>query len=207
MVGKAHLAREVMEFYSPQGDNEVRFIKEEDVRKISERISNLYHKALLWLAFDIGENIQSLLQLKKSNFIRQLNETTKEPEYRVVLEEVILKRTRTPRTEITLYPETCRFIDEVLAIVKDENSRVFYFTYTSARKFLLRASAGVRCIPKGQRITWKDLRSSMASHLLSKGWSTDEVNSRLGHKPSSTEIDKRSKTERKIIDNEDGRAA
>jgi hypothetical protein len=30
----------------------------------------------------------------------------------------------------------------------------------------------------------------MACDLLSKGWSTDEVNQRLGHKPSSREIDK-----------------
>ena len=30
----------------------------------------------------------------------------------------------------------------------------------------------------------------MACDLLSKGWTTDEVNRRLGHKPSSREIDK-----------------
>jgi len=30
----------------------------------------------------------------------------------------------------------------------------------------------------------------MACDLLSKGWTTNEVNRRLGHKPSSREIDK-----------------
>ena len=30
----------------------------------------------------------------------------------------------------------------------------------------------------------------MACDLLSKGWTTDEVNRRLGHRPSSREIDK-----------------
>lgn len=35
-----------------------------------------------------------------------------------------------------------------------------------------------------------DVRSSMACDLLSKGWTTDEVNQRLGHRLSSREIDK-----------------
>ena len=43
------------------------------------------------------------------------------------------------------------------------------------------------CIPGGQKVTLKDLRSSMACDLLSKGWTTDEANYRLGHKPSSRE--------------------
>ena len=30
----------------------------------------------------------------------------------------------------------------------------------------------------------------MACHLLKKGWTSDEVNARLGHKPSSQELDK-----------------
>jgi len=58
---------------------------EEDFRKI---ISNAYkpnHKVLFWLAWDIGENINSLLRLKKNDFHRQQNPYTKEPEYRVNL--------------------------------------------------------------------------------------------------------------------------
>ena len=48
----------------------------------------------------------------------------------------------------------------------------------------------VNCAPGGQKVTLKDLRSSMACDLLNKGWTTDEVNYRLGHRPSSREIDK-----------------
>jgi len=33
----------------------------------------------------------------------------------------------------------------------------------------------------GDRLSWKDLRSGMACHLLRSGWSRDEVNARLGH--------------------------
>ncbi|GAI91946.1 unnamed protein product, partial [marine sediment metagenome] len=61
-----------------------------------------------------------------------------------------------------------------------------------AKKFLDRVVrlTKIKCKPKGQRVTWKDLRSSMACYLLKEGWTSDEVNSRLGHRPSSTELDK-----------------
>lgn len=36
---------------------------------------------------------------------------------------------------------------------------------------------GARCLPGGQKVTLKDLRSSMACDLLRKGRTTDEVNS------------------------------
>jgi hypothetical protein len=48
----------------------------------------------------------------------------------------------------------------------------------------------VVCQPDGQNPTIKDIRSGMACHLLEKGWTTDEIKSRLGHKPSSNVIDK-----------------
>jgi hypothetical protein len=68
---------------------------------------------------------------------------------------------------------------------------LFKFGLSAASDFLKRAvkKAGVKCM-EGQEITFKDLRSSMACHLLKEGWSTDEVNARLGHKPSSRMIDK-----------------
>lgn len=50
----------------------------------------------------------------------------------------------------------------------------------------------------------------MACDLLKKGWTTDEVNSRLGHRPSSRELDKyvnflaldRHKPKKKLFDNQ-----
>ena len=41
-----------------------------------------------------------------------------------------------------------------------------------------------------ENVTWKDFRSSMACDLLKKKWNTDDIRSRLGHKPSSRMIDK-----------------
>ena len=44
--------------------------------------------------------------------------------------------------------------------------------------------------PDQRPVTWKDLRSGMACHLLKVGWTVDEVNARLGHAPHSSEIDR-----------------
>ena len=43
-------------------------------------------------------------------------------------------------------------------------------------------------MPGGERVTFKDLRSSCACNLLKKGWSVDEINSRLGHSVNSRTI-------------------
>ena len=191
MAGKIDLTREVMEYYSPKKNNEVRFITEKDVKEIISVMISPKHRLLGWIAFDIGENINSLLRLKKADCIRQINEDTKQAEYHIILDKEILKRTRTPRTEITNYPETVEMLDIILKNMKDEEP-VFGFKYSMAKKTLDRAVkiTSAKCQPKGQKVTWKDLRSSMACDLLKKGWSRDEVNARLGHKPSSTEIDK-----------------
>jgi len=75
--------------------------------------------------------------------------------------------------------------------LKDDDL-VFDFKMRQAQKVLDRAVRliNAKCIPNGEKVTWKDLRSSMACYLLSKGWHTDEINRRLGHSPSSRQIDK-----------------
>lgn len=161
-----------------------------DVRRIAQFVRTREHRLLLWLAFDIGENVQSLLALNGSDFVRQINPHTGDPEYRVRLRREILKRTRTPRSEFTLYRETVELLDEHLPTVVD--GAIFRFGHRAGWKWLKRAAreANVRCQPIGMEMTWKDLRSGMACDLLRKGWSRDEINARLGHKPSSKEIDK-----------------
>jgi len=102
-----------------------------------------------------------------------------------------LKRSRRPRSEITNYNETVELLNQHLRDLED-NDLLFKFDYRNAKKIVDRAvdRAGVKCIPNGEKVTWKDLRSGMACDLLKKGYNTVEVNSRLGHKPSSDEIDK-----------------
>lgn len=190
MVGKAETAKLVIEFSTPN-ELEVRYVLEEGVRRIFTYAFTREHRLLLWLAFDIGENVGSLLQLVKEDFTRQISTATSEPEYRVQLRRAILKRTRTARSELTLYRETVQLLDEHLDSLAP-GALLFQLGYRAAVKFLRRAaaSAQITCQPSGLRVTWKDLRSGMACDLLRKGWSRDEINARLGHKPSSKEIDK-----------------
>ena len=210
LAGKKELVKRVMEFYSQTSKEEVRFITEETFRKLVDTVIKIEHKAFLWIAWDIGENCNSLLQIKVGDFTRQVNEDTNEAEYLVNLRKEILKRSRTPRSEFTNYKENVYFLDLVLKSKKPEEF-VFNFGYRMAKKIIERAMklTGARCNPTGQNVTLKDLRSSMACDLLRKGWTTDEVNCRLGHKPSSHEIDKyvnflamdRRKPKKKIFDN------
>lgn len=213
LVGKDNVADNILKEFSIMGrkdENEVRFFIEDDFRKIVDCAITPTQKCLLWLAWDIGENINSLLELEKDDFKRQINIDTKEPEYLVILKKEKLKRSRTPRTEITNYPETTRFLDIVLKNLKPtekiisnkyvknkklselhNKDKLFKFQLYTAVRFMKRAvkKAGVSCV-EGQEICWKYFRNSMACHLLKEGWTTDEVNARLGHKPSSHMIDK-----------------
>jgi len=216
LAGKAEIVNEVMDFYKRNDKQEVRFIEQETFKKIASVVIKPEHKFLIWLSFDIGENINTLIQLKKADFFRQINPNTKEAEYVVNLPKDKLKRTRQTRSEITNFKETVEFADIILQNLKDDELP-FKFGYRQAKKFLDRAVkiTNAKCIPKGQPVTWKDLRSSMACYLLKSSWSLDEVNARLGHKPSSREIDKyinflaikRHDTKKKLYDNDVRRLA
>jgi len=190
LAHKGDLAREVIEYYN-KDKQEVRFITKEDFEKLLSVINPTHQKLLMWLAFDIGENITSLLKLQKKNCVKQKNPDTKEDEYIINLTDSKLKRSRTARSEITNFKETNDFLDLVLADLKDEDP-LFNFGYGNAKKFLTRAveKTKVKTVPTGKKVTWKDMRSSMACYLLKNDWNTDEVKKRLGHRPSSSVIDK-----------------
>lgn len=190
LAGKSEQAKEIMEFYKRGDRNVVKFIEEETFRKIVSVVNTPNQKLLCWLGFDIGENIFSLLQLKKKNCTRGINTDTKEAEYVINLPKEILKRSRTPRSELTNYKETAGFLDIVLKDL-EEDDKLFSFKLRQAQKFLDRAVklVGAKCIPNGEKVTWMILRKSMACDLLRKKWTTDEIKSRLGHKPSSDVLD------------------
>ena len=189
LAGKAEIARDVIE-YTSEPERDVRFVTEETFRGLVSVVSNPVHLLLFWLAWDIGENINALLSLTKRDFIRQKNPDTGEDEYLVNLPREKIKRSRRTRSEPTLYPETVKYADVVLADLKDED-QIFLFGHRQALKVFKAAAkkAGAECMPAKTQPSWKDLRSGMACHLLKSGWSRDEVNARLGHKPSSKELD------------------
>jgi len=192
LADKDQITREIINTFRPhKGNEDVRFVEMEDFQKLVDVAIKPLHKFLLWLAWDIGENISSLLQLKKKDFYRQFNDDTKTMEYRVNLPFGILKRSRKPRSELTNYPETAKLAEMILEPLSDEDN-VFSFQYAEAKKIFNRAVCitGIKCKPGNQKPTWKDLRSGMACHLLKSGWHTDEINARLGHQPSSKELNK-----------------
>ena len=153
-------------------------------------VRNPVHLLLFWIAWDIGENINTLLQLTRRDFIRQINEDTREVEYLVNLPREKLKRSRQTRSEPTLYRETAKYADIILAGL-NENDLIFKFGYRQALKLMhaVVKKTHATVMPTNDSVSWKDLRSGMACHLLKSGWTTDEVNFRLGHTASSREID------------------
>jgi len=209
---KDDLSREVLEYFTDTKDKEVRFVDEEGFKKLVSVVSKPEHLLLFWLAWDIGENVSSLLKLTKKDFTRQINKHAKSPEYLVNLPKPTLKRSRQSRSELTLYSETVRYIDIILergkeVTVKDKkeknkktkkkfipyepNDKIFNFEKRQASKVfdITVKKTGVKVIPIGDKPTWKDLRSGMACHLFKSGWHSDDINLRLGHKISSRELD------------------
>ena len=188
LAGKAELAKSVIEFTVP-AKRQVRFFTEDTFHRMVGVVSKTHHALLFWMAWDIGENIGALLQLTKRDLIRQTSSYNNEPEYLVNLAVDKIKRSRSTRSELTLYLESVRFLDVVLQDL-DEDDPVFPFGHRQAQKILAAVAqkVGARCEPHGEPIRWKDFRSSMACHLLRKGWSVDEVRARLGHKPNSDAI-------------------
>lgn len=191
MAGKKELVKEVMQFFAYREPDEVRFILEDEFRRILEYVKTRKHRLFFWLCFDIGENAGAIAQLCKRDCIRKVNLHLNETEYAVNLRREILKRSRRPRTELTNYKETAQYLDVHLSRLTNDD-KLFDFDAEGLRKILRRAArkADVGCRPQNLPVTLKDLRSSMACDLLSKGWSRDEVNARLGHTPSSRTIDK-----------------
>jgi len=186
MAGKALLAEEVFEFYTPKENSDVNFIEFEKFLKLPTATKTVLQKLLLWLSWDIGENIGSLLQLRKRDFRRQLNPQTNEPEYLVDLRKEILKRSRRARVEITNFIETAELLDIVLQNIQDDDL-IFNFGHRQALKFIAHCTnvTKIKCIPTGKNPTFKDLRSSMCCYLLKIGWRIEEINSRLGHSPAN----------------------
>src|SRR2546426_1750810 len=71
LSGKKELIEAVMQFAPKHVTREVRFIKEEDFRKLVDLTSKLEHRAFLWLCWDIGENATAILKLRKRDCVRQ----------------------------------------------------------------------------------------------------------------------------------------
>lgn len=213
LVNKNQIVIDILDEFEIKGrkdNNEVRFFDENTFKNLIQSSNNITHLALMWLAWDVGENIGTLLSLTKEDMRENINEDTKEPEFIITLPKEKLKRSRTPRTLTTNYPETYKYLKLLLSNLSETKkhyytkdgktkklsdlhptNKLFKFKIEAATKFLKKyvKTSNSKCI-RGEEISWKDFRSSMACDLLTKEWTTDEVKARLGHKPSSRMIDK-----------------
>lgn len=190
LAGKQGEVQKALEFFTDRRRREVRFVNPENFHKMVGVLSKPTHLALFWLAWDIGENINSILKLTKNNFKKQINRDTREPEYLIHLPKDRLKRSRQTRSEPTLFAETVAYLDMVLPDLKDDEL-VFPFGYRQALNILDGAvkRSGAKCEPNGEKPSWKDLRSGMACNLFFLGWHSDDINPRLGHSITSRELD------------------
>ena len=186
LAGKSELAKDVIEFATGTSDRVVRYVTEDTFRRMVSVVSIPSHLLLFWLAWDIGENVDALLKLTRRDFVRQKNAQTKETEYLVHLSKDKIKRSRRARTEPTLYPETVRYADMALAGLGNDDP-VFSFEYRQALKVMHAVVRKTKAttMPDSKFVSWKDLRSGMACHLLKSGWTREEVDARLGHTPQS----------------------
>jgi hypothetical protein len=193
IVGKKELSKEVIE-YTYQINSSVRFITKKDFESIVNfGLQKNIYKLLFWLMWDLGENVGSILQLRKDDFIEQ-EDSNGDKEYNVILRKDILKRSRTSRTIPINYNDTHKLLELVLPTL-EEREQLFNFGTRSVEITMKRivTELGIKCnCDDGKEYlpTPKDLRSGMTCHLLSIGWSTDEIKGRLGHNPSSRVIDR-----------------
>ena len=190
LAGLNDKVESALEFFTDKKKREVRFVYPDTFKNMVSVISNPKHLLLFWLTWDIGENINSMLQIKKKNFKRQTDSHTKEAEYLVHLPKGILKRSRQTRSEPTIFPETVKYLDIVLEGLHDDDL-VFNFGYRQALKIFdsVVKRSKAKCEPNKEKPSWKDLRSGMACNLFEKGWRVEDINLRLGHSPSSKELD------------------
>ena len=209
LAGLHEKVKKSLEFFTHRGKKPVRFINDTSFKKMVKFLQKPQHYVLFWLAWDIGENISSLLELKVCHLKRQNNRDTRENEYLIYLPKENLKRSRQTRSEPTIYPETVEYIDALLEYgreieYRDEKGKIrrktvpfqeddFIFTFKYRQALQIFDSAvkrsGIKCEPHNDKPSWKDLRSGMACHLFQQGWHVEDINLRLGHSPQSKWLD------------------
>ena len=191
IIGKDKMAKEVIK-YSVKNEQEVRFFENygEVINKIVNTAKLQEHKTLIQVLADFMENVGAILQTEARDYRKHIDKETGEPEYHLVLRKEILKRSRTARTEINIFPKTIEFLDIALEGLKP-NDKVFNFGLRQAEKMFdsIVKKTGIKLI-NAEKPTLKDIRSSGACFLIDEDWTSDEIRSRLGQKPSSPVLNK-----------------
>lgn len=188
-IKKSELAREVIirKFIESK---DVRFMEYDIVVQLSNALRYADHKLLVWLLFDTGVEIDAVLHLKKNDFSIQKSEEL-EDYYMLHVRAEISKKSRSPRDIFIYHQQTNDLLKEVLQNLQDDEN-LFKFEWRNAYKIIHETSKkfNLKLKTPDDYITPKDFRSSCATYFLKEGWTLDQVKARLGHKPSSTVIDR-----------------
>lgn len=188
-IGKDEIAKKVI-LRSFSNNEEVRFFDIDTLKKLASHLKYADHKLLVWLLFDTGIEVNGVLELKKSDFSIETPKDMK-PYYILHMRKEIGKKGRQQRNPYIYHDETNILLKEHLSSLKDDD-KLFNFKWRNAYKFINETSKkyNLKLVTPNSYIKPKDFRSSMATFFLIEGWNTDEIKARLGHKPSSTVIDR-----------------
>lgn len=190
-IGKYELAQHVV-LRRMESEDAVRFFTIEDLERMTSMTSNPQSKLILNLLFDTGMRIGTLLNIRKSDIEkiqREIGHGTKSY-YIIHIKKEYTKSNRDSTLSILL-DNTNELLDIQLPKMHDDDY-VVDVSYSSVVKLVKRYSkkANVSTKPDNKPISIHDFRRSCGCYLLKQGLSIDQIKKRLGHKPSSTVIDK-----------------
>lgn len=187
-IGKDKMAEKVIKRKFVEA-SEVKFFEFKILKIITDNTATNSHRLAFWLMFDTGIEVKALCQLTKKDF--EWIKEEKDSYYMLHVEKNISKKSRRKRDIYVHFNETNVLLKTHLKRLENDE-KLFNFKppalYHALKKVVDEFKLTTR--PGGKSITLKDFRSSMATYFLSQGFSTDFVKQRLGHAPSSTEIDR-----------------
>lgn len=190
-LGKNDIAKKVIKRRFIE-EEEVRFFEYDTLIEIVDHTISDIHKLLYMLMFDTGIELNAVLQLRKSDFVKYYDEELRQDYYKVNARQEISKKHRQKRNLDILDGRLNNLLVSYLKNLQDDDL-VFNITPQSLRKKLNRLVKKLNLKTRGEVckfIRLKDFRSSCANFLLDKGFSTEFIKVRLGHKFSSKVIDR-----------------
>ncbi|MFH1607191.1 MAG: site-specific integrase [Nanoarchaeota archaeon] len=189
-IGKSDFAKEIIKRRFEE-HKEVRFFEFEDFQKMVKFSKSLDHSLFMWLALDAGVEMGAMLQILKSDFTKESDEVSNTKYWVLHVRKEISKKSRQKRDIYIYFNETSDLLSAYLPTLTDDQ-RLFDWSPRNTYKFIKDYSnrANIKVKPGNEPISPKDFRSSCATYFLKQEWTTDQVKGRLGHSPSSKEIDR-----------------
>lgn len=186
--GIDQICKEVMVLEASEGVEVSHFLKKDFIAMLGAS-TDLRHKALMCVAFDLGARIGTILNFRRSDVQKVFDSKSGKHTYRFTIHA---ENTKSKRMRIgdAFIDETINLFDQFLPTVK-EGEFLFPFSYTNAHNIIKRASrrAKVKSKPYNKEVSPHDFRRAMVTHLRIIGVSVDDIKARIGHNPSSRTID------------------